>query len=60
MFALIFSVIFVGEEVTVFGFVRGVYEKNLENHWFAQKLSLDSNYCLNFRVVILHCISQII
>ena len=33
IFAIIF-LIFVGEELTVIGFVRGEYEKNFENHWF--------------------------
>jgi len=32
MFANIFSVISVGEESAVFGFVRGNMKKNFENH----------------------------
>jgi len=33
IFAIIFFVIFVGEEFTVFGFVKEEYKKNFENHW---------------------------
>jgi len=30
-------VIFVGEELTVFGFVKGEYQTNFENHWYKRK-----------------------
>ena len=32
IFAIILFVIFIGEELTVFGFVREEYEKNFDNH----------------------------